>query len=101
MLLTLRKETNHFKSQNETNKAWKGDFIAFSIQTGPFTMLSAIFVLIIFQLFPFHTGELILITPEGQLWEKGIHPTPKLNETEGYQCLGYSNWIICSQLSPF
>ena len=43
MLLTLRKETNHFKLQNETNQAWKGDFIAFSIQTGPFAMLWAIF----------------------------------------------------------
>ena len=31
----------------------------------------------------------------------GIHPTPKLDETEGFQCLGHSNWAICSPLNPF
>ena len=31
----------------------------------------------------------------------GIHPTSKLNETRGFQCLGHSNWTICSPLSPF
>ena len=30
-----------------------------------------------------------------------IHPTPKMDETEGFQCLGHSNWTICSPLSPF
>ena len=35
------------------------------------------------------------------LSEKGILPTPKLDETEGFQCLGHSNWTICSPLSPF
>ena len=54
-----------------------------------------------FQLLHFHTGEPILITPEGQLWEKGILPTLKLNETEGFQCLEHSNWMICSLLSHF
>ena len=33
--------------------------------------------------------------------EKGILPTPKLDETEGIQCLGHSNWTICILLSPF
>ena len=52
-------------------------------------------------LFPFHTGRPILVTPEGQYWEKGIHPTPKLNDTEGFQCLRHSNWTISSPWSPF
>ena len=32
---------------------------------------------------------------------KGILPTSKLDETEGFQCLGHSNWTMCSPLSPF
>ena len=47
------------------------------------------------------TGSPILITPEGQYWEKGNFSTPKLDETEGVQCLGHSNWTICSPLSHF
>ena len=35
------------------------------IQTGPFAALEATFVLKNFTLFHFHTGEPILITPEG------------------------------------
>ena len=35
----------------------------------------------------------------GWKWEKGIHP--KVNETQGFQYLGYSNWTICSLLSWF
>ena len=34
--------------------------------------------------FTFILGRPILITPEGQLSEKGIPPTPKLNETLGF-----------------
>ena len=51
--------------------------------------------------FTFILGRPILFTPEGQEWEKGIHPTLKLNETEGCQCLGHSNWTICIPLSHF
>ena len=36
-----------------------------AIQSGPFASLQATFVLKIFQLFHFHTGRPILITPEG------------------------------------
>ena len=43
----------------------------------------------------------LLITPEGQLWEKGFLTTPKLIEIVGFQCLGHSNWTICITLSPF
>ena len=31
----------------------------------------------------------------------GIHPTSKLNEARGFQCLWHSNWTIYSPLSPF
>ena len=64
-------------------------FSAWGIQTGPFAAHSAPFVVKLFHLFHLHTGEPILITPEGQLSEKGILPTPKLDETDGFQCLGH------------
>ena len=32
---------------------------------------------------------------------KGNFSTQKEDETEGFQCLGHSNWTICSTLSPF
>ena len=76
-------------------------FSAWGIQSGPFASHYATFVLEIFHLFHFHTGRPILITPEGQYGEKGIHPTSKLDETEGFQCLGHSNWTICIPLNPF
>ena len=76
-------------------------FSAWGIQTGPFAIFEAHFVLKIFQLFHLHYGEPILITPEGQLWEKGFLTTPKLIEIVGFQCLGHSNWTICNPLSPF
>ena len=44
----------------------QGDFSARGIQTGPFAFLGAHFVSEDFQLFHFHTGRPILITPEGQ-----------------------------------
>merc|ERR1711884_506793 len=62
---------------------------------------SALFVQEIFHLFDLYTVEPILITQEGQLSEKRILPTPKLDETDGFQCLGHSNWSICSPFSPF
>ena len=54
-----------------------------------------------FENFPLSYWGPILITPDGQLSEKGILPAPKLDETEGFHCLGHSNWTICSLLSPF
>ena len=41
-------------------------FSALNIQTGPFAPLWAYLVVTNFQLFHLHTGEPILITPEGQ-----------------------------------
>ena len=74
---------------------------SWGIQIGSFAAGWAPFVPKIFQLFQFHTGRPILITPEGQLLEKGILPIPNVDETEGFQCLAHSNWTICSPLSPF
>ena len=45
----------------------------------------------------FKLGLLFLITPERGKWEKGIQP--KIAETQGFECLGQSNWTICSLLS--
>ena len=72
-------------------------FSAWGIQTGPL----ATFIANIFLLFHLHTGGPFLITPEDQYWENGIVPISKLNETEGFQCLGHSNRTICSPLSLF
>ena len=63
-------------------------FSAWDIQTGPFAALCTSHILKLFQLFHLHTGRPILVTREGQLSEIGILPTPKLDETEGFQCLG-------------
>ena len=99
----LPQRTNNGKGEFIQLQYWirQGVFIAWGIQTGPFAAHSAHFVLEIFQLFHFHTGEPILITPEGQQWKRGIQPTSKLDETEGFGCLGHSKWTICSPLSPF
>ena len=74
---------------------------AWGIQTGPFAALCTSHILKLYHLFHLHTGRPILITPESQYWEKGIHPNPELDETEGFQCLGHSNWTICIPLGHF
>ena len=51
--------------------------------------------------FTFILGRPILITPESQYAEKGIPPTPKLDETVGFECLGHSSWTICIPLNLF
>ena len=59
----------------------------------PFAALLASFVLNIFQLFHFHTGEPILITPEANNGKRENLTTPNMDETEGFRCLGHSNWL--------
>ena len=44
---------------------------------------------------------LILITPEEKRLEMGKCNSPNLSVREGFQCLGHSNWTICSLLSQF
>ena len=79
----------------------QGSMSNWGIQIWSFAALSAHFVLAIFNLFHLYTGRPILITPEGLIVRKGKCATPELNETEGVECLGHSNWTICSPLSPF
>ena len=52
----------------------------------------------IFQLFHLHSGEPILITPEGQLSEKGILPTPKLDDTATTQNEEPDTTLYCAEL---
>ena len=47
----------------------------------------------------FILGIPFLITPERVKWEKGNHPT--IDQIQRFQCLGHSNWTICSLLSWF
>ena len=63
----LPQEANYQKREFFQLQNWmrqKG-FSAWAIQNGPFAALWGHFVLKIFQLFHFHTGRPILITPEG------------------------------------
>ena len=79
-------------------------FGAWGIQTGPFAALCTSHFLKLFHhfhLLHFHTGRPILITPEGQYWEKGILPTPEKDETEDFQCLEHSKWTTYTLLLIF
>ena len=89
-LLPQRANNGERKFTQLQNWVRQMDFNAWGIQTGPFAAHSAYLIMNFFHLFHFHTGEPFLITPEGQYWGSGIHPTPKLNETVGFQCLGHS-----------
>ena len=63
---------------------------ALGVQIGPFAAFWAHFVLIIFKLFHFHTGEPNSITPGGQSSENGILPTSELRrqmKTSGWGIL--------------
>ena len=59
-------------------------FSALGIQTRPFAAHWATFVSKFFHLFHFHTGRPILITPEGQYWEKGQFPNSKTGWERGF-----------------
>ena len=51
--------------------------------------------------FTFILGGQFLLPQRANNGEMGNLPTPKLNETEGFGCLGHSNWTIYSPLSQF
>ena len=101
--ILLPQKANYQKREFSQLQNWMRQrvFSALGIQTGPFAASGAHFVLVIFIPFFLHTGEPILITQEGQLSEKGVLSTPKLDETQGFQCLWHSNWTICNLWSPF
>ena len=53
----------------------------------------------IFNFFHFILGSQFLLPQRANngSWEN--FPFPNMDKTEGFQCLGHSNWIICSPLS--
>ena len=55
----------------------------------------------IFNFFTFILGSQFLLPQRANNGEEGILPTSKLNEIEGFQYLGHSNWTNCSPLSHF
>ena len=54
-----------------------------------------------FNLYIFILGSPILITPERGRLKMGKWNYPNLSETQGFECLGHSNWTICSLISQF
>ena len=64
----LPQRANYQKREFSQHQNWMRQmvFSAWDIQTGPFAVLSAHFILRLFHVFHFHTGEPFLITPEGQ-----------------------------------
>ena len=48
---------------------------------------------------PYYPRERKKGSSRGRKWGKGNHP--KVNETQGFQYLGHSNWTICSLLNIF
>ena len=51
--------------------------------------------------FTFMLGSPFLLPQRANNGKREILATSNLDETEGFQCLGHSNWTICSPLSPF
>ena len=74
-----------------------------SIKNGPFATCSTDFVPIVFHLFthpPIINHFLLPMQERGRLI-MGNWNSPNLSETWGFECLGHSNWTICSLLSQF
>ena len=51
--------------------------------------------------FLFSYWEAISYYPRGLIMGKGKFASPEMEGTEGIECLGHSNWTICSPLSQF
>ena len=51
--------------------------------------------------FTFILGSQFLLPQRANNGKREILATSNLDETEGFQCLGHSNWTTCSPLSPF
>ena len=52
-----------------------------------------------FKFFRFHTGRLILITPERVRVIMGKLNYTNLREAQGIECLWHSNWIRCRPIN--
>ena len=79
-------------------------FSAWGNQTGPFAACWVDFVPKCFHLFTMppiinHKWQLLLPLRGRKEMRKGN--SPKLDDTQGFQCLVHSNWTICSLLSWF
>ena len=54
-----------------------------------------------FNFFTFILGGQFLLPQRANNGKRENHPTPKVDEKKGFQCLGHSNWTICIPFSPF
>ena len=77
------------------------DFSARGIQTRSFGAGWADFVLEFFKMIHLYTGGQFLLPQRANNGKREILPTSNIGYSGGFQCLGPSNWIICSPLSPF
>ena len=55
----------------------------------------------IFNFFTFILGSPFLLPQRANYGSWESFPFPNMDETEGFQCFGHSNWTIFSPLSPF
>ena len=55
----------------------------------------------IFNFFTFILGSPFLLPQRANNGKREILATSNMDEAEGFQCLGHSNWITCSLLSHF
>ena len=55
----------------------------------------------IFNFFPFILGSPFLLPQRANFGSWENFPSPNMDDTEGFQCLGHSNWTIYGPLSPF
>ena len=51
--------------------------------------------------FTFILGSQFLLPQRANNGKGKFSQLPIMDETEGFQCLGHSNWTMCSPLSPF
>ena len=97
-LLPQREEG--WKWENGILPTWARQRIlsTWGIQIGPFAAICTNYISQILQLFHFHAGRPILITPERGGLEMGKWISPNLGQAGDIECLGHSNWTICSHL---
>ena len=89
-------DSSNFKIEWDKGFSVPGAFIL-----DPFQPIEIILFQKIFNFFSFILEGQFLLPQRANNGKGGIQPTSKLNETRGFQCLGHSNWTICSPLSPF
>ena len=93
-----RLKMGQWNSPNLRTRLEQRVFNARGLQTGAFEACKTNFIPQVFQLFHLYTGSKFLLPQRVEDWKWN---SPNLSETEGFQCLGRSNWTICSPLSQF